>query len=123
MIKVVIADDQKLLRERVKSIIEQDPEIEVAGLAASGLEVLELCDQTRVDLVLMDIRMPVCDGIEGTKLIKRSHGNTKILVLTTFNDDQNVFKALINGADGYILKDIAPDELIQAVKNVACRRD
>jgi DNA-binding NarL/FixJ family response regulator len=119
IIQVLIADDQKLLRESLKSIIEQDPEIKVAGCAGDGLEALEICDQTAIDLILMDIRMPVCDGIEGTKIIKKSHPQIKILVLTTFDDDQNVFKTLLNGADGYILKDVTPDELIQAVKNVA----
>ena len=118
MIKVVIADDQKLLRESLKSIIEQDQEIEVTDLAANGLEAADICDQGPVDLVLMDIRMPVCDGIEGTKLIKRNHRLIKILVVTTSDDDQNMFQALINGADGYVLKDATPDELIQAIKNV-----
>jgi DNA-binding NarL/FixJ family response regulator len=118
-IKVLIVDDQKLLRESLKSIIEQDPEIQVADCAGNGLEALEICDQTAIDLILMDIRMPVCDGIEGTKIVKKSHPHIKILVLTTFDDDQNVFKALLNGADGYILKDVTPEELIQAVKNVA----
>lgn len=70
MINVVIADDQKLLRENLKSIIEQDQEIEVIGLASNGLEAADVCDQSPVDLVLMNIGMPVCDGIEGTKLIK-----------------------------------------------------
>lgn len=119
MIKVVIADDQVILRESLKFIIEQDSEIQVSGCAGNGREALKLCDQLIPNIVLMDIMMPGCDGVEGTKLIKEKYNSIKVLILTTFNDDENISKALKNGADGYILKDIKPDELILAVKSVA----
>lgn len=120
MIRVVIADDQLILRESLKFIIEQDEEIEVPGSAGNGYEAYELCEKVKPDIVLMDIIMPVCDGIQGTKLIKeRYQDSIKVIVLTTFNDDDNVTRAMDSGADGYILKDILPNELILAVKSAA----
>lgn len=119
MIKVVIADDQVILRESLKFIIEQDSDIQVAGCAGNGREALQLCDRLLPNIVLMDIMMPGCDGVEGTRLIKEQYNSIKVLILTTFNDDENIAKALKNGADGYVLKDIKPDELILAVKSVA----
>lgn len=117
MIKVVLADDQKILNESLKVIIEQDHDIQVVGLAENGNEALKLCDETSPDLVLMDLKMPVCDGVKSTGLIKKRHPETKVLILTTFNDDQSVNQALTNGADGYILKNIKPFELREAIKS------
>lgn len=119
MIKAIIVDDQVILRESLKLIVEQDSEIKVVGLGGNGKEALTLCDQLVPDVVLMDIMMPGCDGVEGTKLIKSKYNSTKVIILTTFNDEENISKALKNGADGYVLKDIKPDELILAVKSVA----
>ncbi|TYQ16188.1 UNVERIFIED_CONTAM: DNA-binding NarL/FixJ family response regulator [Acetivibrio alkalicellulosi] len=119
MIRVIIADDQKLLSESLKSIIENDPDICVIDCVENGLKAFELCQNKDVDLILMDIKMPVCNGIEGTRLIKQKYPKIKVLILTTFEDDKNVYDALKSGADGYILKDITPEELIQAVKNTA----
>ncbi|HEX9059160.1 MAG TPA: response regulator transcription factor [Clostridia bacterium] len=119
MIKVIIADDQEIIREGIKYIIEQDAEVEVVGLAANGEDALLLCDSLSPDVVLMDIIMPGCDGVEGTRLIKEKYPNTKVIILTTFNMDENMTKSLENGADGYILKDIKPSELILAVKSAA----
>jgi DNA-binding NarL/FixJ family response regulator len=115
--KVVLADDQRILNESLKVIIEQDQDIEVVGLAENGNEALKLCDETSPDLVLMDLKMPVCDGVKSTGLIKKKHPETKVLILTTFNDDQSVNQALTNGADGYILKNIKPFELREAIKS------
>lgn len=117
MIKVLIVDDERLLRESLKNIIEHDAEIDVAGCAENGCEALRMCDELLPDLVLMDIKMPVCDGVEGTKLIKARYSNIKVIILTTFDDDENVTRALENGADGYILKDVTPEELILIIKN------
>lgn len=117
MIKVVIADDQMILNESLKVIIEQDHDIEVVGMAENGNEALKLCDEQSPDLVLMDLKMPVCDGVKSTGLIKRKHPETKVLILTTFIDDQSVNQALKNGADGYILKNIKPFELREAIKS------
>ena len=118
MIKVLIVDDQVILRDSLKFMIEQDEEIEVTGTAGNGREALLACDKSMPHVVLMDIMMPGCDGVEGTKLIKEKYSSVKIVILTTFNDDENVAKALDNGADGYLLKDIKPDEIILAIKSV-----
>lgn len=119
MIRVVIAEDQKLLSESLKTIIENDPDICVLECVENGQQAFERSKKQDVDLVLMDIKMPVCDGIEGTKLIKENYPGIKVLILTTFEDDKSICDALKSGADGYILKDITPGELIQAVKNTA----
>jgi len=116
MIKVLLADDQALIREGIKHILDQDAEIRVTGLAGNGNEALAICDQLVPDLILMDIKMPGCDGVEATRLIKEKHAEIKIIVLTTFDDDASISKALESGADGYVLKDISPDELLMAIK-------
>lgn len=108
-----------LLRESLKTIIEIDQEIKVVGCASDGEEAFRLCEELSPDIVLMDIRMPVCDGVEGTRLIKQKFENIKVVVLTTFEDEDNMAKAMENGADGYILKDVTPEELIRVIKNAA----
>lgn len=117
MIRVIISDDQKIIREGLKFIIEQDEEIEVIGLASNGNEVLQLCKNNNADLILLDIVMPELDGIDTTKILKEKYQNIKIIILTTFNEEELVTKALKNGADGYILKDIDSEELIYVIKN------
>jgi DNA-binding NarL/FixJ family response regulator len=119
MIKVLIADDQKLLRESLKTIIETDREIQVTGCASNGQEAFELCGKALPDVVLMDVRMPDCDGVEGTRLIKEKYAGVKIVMLTTFEDEKNMAEALESGADGYIFKDVTPEELIRVIKNAA----
>jgi len=119
MINVVIADDHPLMREGLKYIIGRDDEINVAGCAANGLEAFELCKKQMPDIVLMDIGMPVCDGIEATRLIKESLPGIKVVILTTFNNSGDVMKAMGMGADSYILKDVEPDKLIAAIKSVS----
>lgn len=119
MIKTIVVDDEIILRESLKHLIEFDEEISVIGCGGNGLEALELCDAFAPEMVLMDIIMPTCDGIEGTRLIKEKFPSVKVLILTTFDDDENIAKALQNGADGYVLKSIKPDELILAIKSVA----
>ncbi|MCX7745650.1 MAG: response regulator transcription factor [Clostridia bacterium] len=119
MVKVLIVDDQVILRESIKFMIEQDIEIQVVGYAGNGQEALELCGDLNPDLVLMDIMMPVCDGVEGTRLIKSKYSEIKIIILTTFSDDIHISKALQYGASGYVLKDIKPLELILTIKSVA----
>lgn len=119
LIKVLITEDKRLIGEGFKFIIESDEEINVVGLAMNGYEALELCKIHKPNLVLMDLKMPCCDGIEGTKLIKSYSANIKVLVLTTFDDDEMVSEALKNGADGYILKDINAEKLISTIKGTA----
>jgi DNA-binding NarL/FixJ family response regulator len=119
MVKVLVVDDLPILRESLKFIIEQDPQIEVVGCAENGKEAFELCEKLAPDVVLMDLMMPVCDGVEGTLIIKTRYPFIKVLILTIYGDDENVAQALKNGADGYILKDIEPDKLRRVIKNLA----
>ncbi|MBZ9607042.1 response regulator transcription factor [Clostridium estertheticum] len=116
-IRVLIADDQTLMRDGLKTILELEENIEVVALAKDGVEALELCSETKPQVVLMDIRMPNMDGVQCTKLIKGKFPNIIILILTTFDDEEFIVKALSNGATGYILKDIEGDGLIKAVKD------
>ncbi len=118
MIKVLIADDQNMLTGSLKSIIEQDREIQVVGLASNGMEASKLCDSLSPDVVLMDIKTTDNGGVEGTKLIKSKYNRIKVLIWTMLEDEQNIYRVLGNGADGYILKNAAPGELVQAIKSV-----
>lgn len=114
-IKVLIVDDQPVVRDGLKMILSLDSEIEVAATASNGQEALDLCN-SGIDVVLMDIRMPVMDGVKTTKLIKESFPKVKIIILTTFNDDQYIFEALKNGASSYLLKDVESEEIINTIK-------
>ena len=119
MIKVVIVDDDSFIRESLKVLMGLDPLISVSGAASNGREALELLNNgMEADVVLMDIRMPVCGGVEGTRLIKEAYPNTSVLMLTTFDDDEYIIEALRNGASGYLLKNIPPDRIIQGIKTV-----
>lgn len=117
-IKVMIVDDQPLLAEGIKSVLEHGgEEIEVVALAKDGADALERLENTPVDVVLMDIRMPVMNGVVATREIRARHPETKVVVLTTFDDSEYILNAINNGASGYLLKDIGSAELIAAVKN------
>jgi DNA-binding NarL/FixJ family response regulator len=119
-IRVAIVDDQALMRDGFTMILEAQPDIEVVGDAENGRLGVELCRRTRPDIVLMDIRMPVLDGIEATRLIASDGGtDTKVLVLTTFDLDEYVYAALRAGASGYLLKDTPARELVAAVRVIA----
>ncbi len=117
-IKVMIVDDQALIREGLKMILSLSNEIEVIMEASNGKEAFESLKQENPDVILMDIRMPVMDGVESIKLIKDVYPHIKIIILTTFNEDEYIFEGLKNGADGYILKDIKSDEIIKGIKSV-----
>lgn len=121
-IKVLIADDQTILAEGIKSVLETDAEIEVAGIAADGAAAIEKCRVYRPDVVLMDIRMPNMNGVVATQRIKAEFPETKVIVLTTFDDSDYILNAINHGASGYLLKDIGSSALIDAVKN-ACAGD
>ena len=114
---MLIADDYRLLRDSFKSIIEQNSDIQVVACATNGEEAYRYCEKYMPDLVLMDIFMSVCDGLEATKLIKAKFPHIKILILTSSMDDFDLSEALLNGADGYILKDIGYEELILSIKS------
>jgi len=117
VINVIIADDQTILRDGLKTILETDMEIEVVGMASNGQEAFELCEKVQPDIVLMDVRMPVMNGVEATKAIKEKYPKVHILILTTFDDEEYILEAMANGAAGYLLKDIDGEKLIQAVKD------
>jgi DNA-binding NarL/FixJ family response regulator len=116
-IKVLIADDQTLMRDGLKTILELEENIEVVALAKDGLEAVALCIKVEPDVVLMDIRMPNMDGVEATKRIKEASLKTSILILTTFDDEEFIVEALSHGATGYILKDIDGEALIKAIND------
>lgn len=118
MIRVVIADDIQILRKGLEAILSQDAEICVVGLAADGKEAWELCREKEPDVVLMDMRMPGFDGAWGIRKIKEDLPQIKALVLTTFDDQETVDKAVRSGADGYILKEMEDGKVIQSIKAV-----
>lgn len=118
MIKVIIADDQELIRQSLQIVLETKEDIEVIGTAKDGREVINLVRKEKPDVILMDVRMPEMDGVQCTKIIKDQYPQIKIIILTTFDDDEFVFSALKHGASGYLLKGISMDELEQAIHTV-----
>jgi DNA-binding NarL/FixJ family response regulator len=119
MTSVLIVDDQALVRVGLRKILETEPETTVVGEASDGAEAVAEAERLRPDLVLMDIRMPVLDGIEATRRITNDRPATRVLVLTTFGLDSYVYEALRAGASGFMLKDAPPEEIAAAVRIVA----
>ena len=118
MIKLLLADDQDILTEGLKLILGSEEDIEIVGTADNGRKAYELCRIRKPDLVLMDIQMPEINGVEATAMIKKDFPQIKIIVLTTFNDDEYIYDALKNGASGYLLKDTSTAEILKAVRTV-----
>ena len=118
MIKVLIADDQELIRQSLQIVLNSKADIEVCYVAADGQEVIRSIRKERPDVILMDIRMPKMDGVQCTKIIKENYPEIKIIILTTFDDDEYVYNALKFGASGYLLKGVSMDELENAIKTV-----
>lgn len=119
LIRLLLADDDYFIRESLKVLLGLDSGICVTGTASNGQEALELLEAgTPADVVLMDIRMPECDGVEGTGLIKARFPEIQVLMLTTFDDDEYIIQALQNGASGYLLKNVPPERIIQGIKTV-----
>ena len=118
MIKVLIADDQELIRQSLSIVLNTKEGIEVTDTVANGQEVIASVRKNRPDVILMDIRMPKMDGVQCTKIIKDNYSEIKIIILTTFDDDEYVYNALKHGASGYLLKGISMDELEKAIKTV-----
>ena len=116
-IRIIIADDQELFRDSLKSLLESEPDLCVVGEAANGEEAIKAAVIHQPDVVLMDLRMRVMDGVTATKRILASLSSVKIIVLTTFDDDDAVFDGLRAGAIGYLLKDITPDQLFEAIRS------
>jgi DNA-binding NarL/FixJ family response regulator len=115
----VIADDQRVVREGLVLLLRLLPGVEVAGVAADGEEALTLIDALAPDVVLMDLRMPRCDGVEATRRLQARGSPTKVLVLTTYADDRSVIEALRAGARGFLTKDAGPEEILQAITAIA----
>ncbi len=118
-IRVVVADDQALVRAGFRMLLADETDIEVVGEAGTGAEAVERTSRLRPDLVLMDIRMPVLDGLEATRRILADDPRARVLVLTTFDLDEYVFEALRAGASGFVLKDDPPEQLLDAIRVVA----
>jgi DNA-binding NarL/FixJ family response regulator len=116
-IKIIIVDDQTLMRDGLKTILDLEDDMEVIGTAENGRKGFELVRELRPNIVLMDIRMPELNGVEATRLIKEQFPDTVVLILTTFDDEEYIVEALCNGASGYMLKDMHGDKLIQAVRD------
>ncbi|CAL9419828.1 response regulator [Streptomyces sp. enrichment culture] len=120
-VRVVVCDDQMLVRTGLVTIIDAQPDMEVVGECADGRTAVELAEEKRPDVVVMDVRMPVLDGIEATRLLAGSGvpDPVKVLVVTTFNLDEYVYEALRAGASGFLLKDAPPDRLLHGIRTVA----
>ncbi|MEL4026026.1 response regulator transcription factor [Lysinibacillus endophyticus] len=118
MIKTIIVEDQELIRKSLKIVLESMSEIRIIGMASNGEEAIQLCEREKPDIVLMDIQMPVMDGVKATETIKTQMPETKVIILTTFQDITYVMNALNAGAEGYILKAVDPQFLVDGIKMV-----
>lgn len=116
---VLIADDQALMRAGFRMILEAEPDLEVVGEAADGREAVAEAIRLQPDVVLMDVRMPEMDGIEATRRLLEGNGDTKVVMLTTFDMDEYVFEALRAGASGFLVKDVPPEQLVAGIRSVA----
>ncbi|MCX4531458.1 response regulator transcription factor [Streptomyces sp. NBC_00841] len=118
-VRVVLADDQPLVRAALEMVISETPDVEVVGEAGTGAEAVRLAEELDPDVVVMDIRMPGMDGIEATRLVTAGSGDARVVVLTTFDDDDYVYAALRAGASGFLVKDMALDDILAAIRVVA----
>lgn len=117
-LRILLVDDQLLFRKGIRALLENQPDIEVVGEASDGLEAQEYARATLPDVILMDIHMPVCDGVEATRKIKLERPETKIVALTVSDEDEDLFEAIRSGAEGYLLKDLRPEELFELLRGV-----
>lgn len=118
-IRVLLVDDQALFREGLETLLSVHKDIQVIGQAGNGQEALDVAFKTKPDVVLMDVRMPVLDGVRATSLLKESLPHCRVIVLTTFDDDEYIFEALREGAMGYLLKDVSSNQLVNAIRAAA----
>lgn len=116
--KIMIVDDDSLIRDSLKVLLELEDDIDVVGTASNGKEAYEMLNKINPEIVLMDIRMPVIDGVIGTKLIKQKNQNIKVVILTTFKDDEYIKEAIKNGAEGYILKNQTGDSIVESLRAI-----
>ncbi len=119
MIRVLIVDDQLLLRQGLQTLLELESDLEIVGQAGDGQAALALVETKNPDVVLMDVRMPRLNGVQATKEIRENFPQTQVIILTTFDDDEYVFEGLRAGAMGYLLKDVSAEELTDAIRRVA----
>jgi len=119
MLRILLVDDHVLFRKGVAALLARRPEMEVVGEASDGLEAITAAREIIPDLILMDINMPKCDGLEATRMIKRELPHAKIVILTVSDDDQNLFEAIKSGAQGYLLKDLEPTKLYDLLESVS----
>jgi two-component system response regulator DegU len=117
-VKLVLADDHQLFREGVKRILNMEDDLEVVGECGDGIQVVELCNELKPDIVLMDINMPVENGVVATQKLKEFFPEIKVIVLSIHDDESYVFETLRKGASGYLLKDMEPESLINAIRSV-----
>lgn len=118
MIRVLLVDDQAIIREGLRSLLEAKPDLEIVGEAENGKVAVELALKLKPDVVLMDVRMPIMDGVAAMRSLAEQQPEIKVLVLTTFDDDEYITQAMQFGAKGYLLKDTPSDELAQAIRAV-----
>jgi len=118
VVRVLVADDQKVVREGIVMLLGLLPGIEVVGAAVDGEEAVRLVAEHAPDVVLMDLRMPRCDGVEATRRIRSEHPGTEVVILTTYADDDSLFPALAAGARGYLTKDAGGEEIARAISDV-----
>jgi DNA-binding NarL/FixJ family response regulator len=116
MIRILLVDDQPLIRRGLRALLKPEPDLEIVGEADNGDRAIDLLKTIQADVILMDIRMPIMDGVAATAAIVPAYPNTKILILTTFDDTEYVSRALQAGAAGYLLKDTPAEELVQAIQ-------
>ena len=119
MIRVLICDDQEIICEGLQKILGTDPDIRVTGIALDGREAVERVRQDPPDVVLMDLKMPGMNGVQATRAIRQSHPEVRVLILTTYDEDEWLFDAVRSGASGYLLKDTPRGQLLEAVKGTA----
>jgi two-component system NarL family response regulator len=117
-VRILVADDHAIVRAGVISLLELEPGLRVVGNAENGLEAIRLYQELAPDVVLMDLRMPMCDGLCALRAIREYHQAAKVILLTTFDDEEDVFRGLEAGAKGYLLKDAAPGEFVQSIYTV-----
>jgi DNA-binding NarL/FixJ family response regulator len=118
-IRVMLVDDQALFREGLETLLSVHNDLQVVGQASNGQEALEVATKVQPDVVLMDVRMPVLDGVRATHLLNEALPQCRVIVLTTFDDDEYIFDALRTGAVGYLLKDVASTQLVEAIRAAA----
>ena len=119
MIRVILVDDQTLMRQGLQTLLELEPDLEVVGVAGNGREAIATVERAQPDVVLMDVRMPEMDGVAATRILAERFPKVGVIILTTFDDDEYVFEGLKAGARGYLLKDVSSEDLAEAVRAVA----